>query len=75
MIGSPAACIAVHHYYTWWLRQRDPMSRELRQDARYLAAFQLELDRVAKQRKILEELRDKGEVPRRSALSAAAPGR
>jgi TolB-like protein/DNA-binding winged helix-turn-helix (wHTH) protein/Tfp pilus assembly protein PilF len=64
-----------NHSNTWWVRLRDPMLVELRKNPRYLAGFQIELDRVAKQRKILEDMRDKGEVPRRSALSAAAPGR
>jgi TolB-like protein/DNA-binding winged helix-turn-helix (wHTH) protein/Tfp pilus assembly protein PilF len=69
-----AAAYRSDHYYTWWIRQRDPLLAELRKDARYLAGFQIELDRVAKQQKILEEMRDKGEVPRRSAGNAAKTG-
>jgi len=34
---------------------------------------QMEFERAAKQRKLLEEMRDRGEVPRRSGLSIAAP--
>ncbi len=74
-IDSFTAAYRKDHYYTWWIRLRDPLLAELRKDPRYLAAFQIELDRVATQQKILKEMRDKGEVPRRSALSAAASGR
>jgi hypothetical protein len=37
-------------------------------------ACEAELDRVAKQRKLLEEMRDKGEVPRRNAAKPAPDG-
>jgi hypothetical protein len=69
-----AAAYRSDHFYTWWIRQRDPILAELRKDARYLAGFQIELDRVAKQQKLLEGMRDKGEVPRRSAGNAAKTG-
>lgn len=75
-IESFTAAYRSGHFYTWWIRQRvDPSLAELRKDPRYLAAFQIELDRVATQQKILDTMRERGEVPRRSALSAAVPGR
>jgi TolB-like protein/DNA-binding winged helix-turn-helix (wHTH) protein/Tfp pilus assembly protein PilF len=72
-IDSFTAGFRRRHSAAWWVRERDPMLTELRNDARYRAGFQMELDRAAKQRKLLEEMRDKGEVPRRSALGTAVP--
>jgi hypothetical protein len=59
------------HYHSWWIRQRDPMLDEIRDDPRYRAAFQIELDRVAEQRSLLETMRAKGDVPQRHRKAAA----
>jgi len=72
-IDSITAGFRRGHSVAWWVRERDPMLTELRDDARYRAGFQMEFERAAKQRKLLEEMRDKGEVPRRSGPSITAP--
>lgn len=72
-IKGLVAAFRRHHFHSWWIRQRDPVLDDIRDDPRYRAADQVDLDRVAEQRRLLEAMREKAEVPRRDLVSYVPP--
>lgn len=59
----------------WYVFDREPAFEELRRDARFRELAARVRTRAAEQRRLLEQMRERGEVPRRvaSATAGAAP--
>ena len=49
----------------FWVTERDPMFDTIRTDPAYLELVELENSRMANQRRLLEDMRAAGQVPRR----------
>ena len=62
------------HVPVWWLIDRDPIWEPVRANPLYQAALEIERQRVARQRILLEQMRERGEILRRGAQVAAARG-
>jgi TolB-like protein/DNA-binding winged helix-turn-helix (wHTH) protein/Tfp pilus assembly protein PilF len=69
---NPRAALAhlsvdVHqaHWNMFWVSERDPMYDAARTDPAYLELVELENSRMANQRRLLEDMRAAGQVPRR----------
>jgi TolB-like protein/DNA-binding winged helix-turn-helix (wHTH) protein/Tfp pilus assembly protein PilF len=69
---NPRAALAhlsadVHqaHWSMFWVTERDPMYDTARTDPAYLELVELENSRMANQRRLLEDMRAAGQVPRR----------
>jgi hypothetical protein len=72
--GDPDGALALlaidsrrQHFTTWWIRDRDPFWADLRNDPRFRDILEFESAQAAQQREILERMRQRGEVPIRSA--------
>jgi TolB-like protein/DNA-binding winged helix-turn-helix (wHTH) protein len=72
--GDPDGALALlaidsrrQHLPTWWLLDRDPFWADLRNDPRFRDILEFESAQAAQQREILERMRQRGEVPIRSA--------
>jgi hypothetical protein len=68
-LKSLAAETRGSHLYFWWLLERDPIWAPLRADPRFQAALATERQYATRQRAIIEQMRQRGEVPRRGAGS------
>lgn len=53
------------HWNMFWVTERDPMFDTIRADPAYLELVELENSRMANQRRLLEDMRAAGQVPRR----------
>jgi DNA-binding winged helix-turn-helix (wHTH) protein/TolB-like protein/Tfp pilus assembly protein PilF len=66
-LAELTAMQAMGRYGGWWYtRELDPVYSRLRQDPRFQALADRDRAHVQKQRALLEAMRNKGEVPRRS---------
>jgi hypothetical protein len=76
--GDPDGALALlaidvrhQHATIWWILERDPQWADLRNDARFREIVRFEREQAARQREILERMRQQGEVPRRAANDSA----
>jgi transcriptional activator of cad operon len=59
------------HSAAWWILERDPLWADLKNDPRFQEIVQYSRDQAARQREILEIMRQRGEVPRRGSSNGA----
>jgi hypothetical protein len=76
--GDPDGALALlaidmrhQHSIEWWILERDPLWADLRNDTRFRDIVGFAREQAAQQRKILERMRQQGEVPRRGANNSA----
>ena len=54
-----------NHWHMFWVLQRDPLYDPLESEPAFVDLVKLDDSRMAEQRKILEQMRVVGDVPRR----------
>jgi transcriptional activator of cad operon len=75
--GDPDGALALlaidirrQHSLEWWVLERDPHWADPRNDARFREIVRFAREQAARQREILERMRQQGEVPRRAASNS-----